>query len=168
MTWVVGALETAAAFNTQFRDNFLFLSSPPRVKVRGTPSQSIPTGVNTAITATGADSFDSDNMHSPTVNPSRITASTAGLYQFSGCVSFGPSATGARTLYWAKNGVTVDSATTQTPGNAYSYTIVAPTKYIYLAVGDYVELFVNQASGAAMTITNGLDTDIAARWVSTS
>lgn len=79
---------------------------PPHCAVRHVTAASHAT-INTwlAFPAWDTEDEDTDNMHSTTVNSSRITINTPGLYLVTSSVSFNANATGARGLGLRKNGV---------------------------------------------------------------
>ena len=110
-----------------------------------------------------ADAFDTDDMHSTSVNTSRITINTAGIYLLSGVVSFALNATGLRACRFLLNGTTSirqisQDATGATAGNDI------PISMLYsLAVTDYVELQAWQNSTIAINID--ADTKFEAVWV---
>ena len=110
-----------------------------------------------------ADAFDTDDMHSTSVNTSRITINTAGIYLLSGVMSFALNATGLRACRFLLNGTTSirqisQDATGATVGNDI------PISMLYsLAVTDYVELQAWQNS--TITINIDADTKFEAVWV---
>jgi hypothetical protein len=77
---VTGELVSAALMNQEIKDNISFLANPATVRATRTGNQSLTHDTGTTLTFDGTDSFDTDAMHSPTVNPERITFNTAGLY----------------------------------------------------------------------------------------
>jgi len=74
---------TAALWNTQIRDNFETVAKPYSCRVNRSAVLSLPAGVDTNIPWNLADSWDYTGMHSPTVNPERITFPEAGIYMAS-------------------------------------------------------------------------------------
>jgi hypothetical protein len=110
---------------------------------------SMASGVSQAVVFTNS-RFDTDGMWSSSVNPSRLTCQTAGLYAISGTLLWAASGGGflrlARILL---NGTTfIAEQDTKFQTGATSYANVA-TEY-YLNVGDYIELVGYQDSGAAL------------------
>jgi len=133
-----------------------FLLKPPQARLRQIVSQSLPNGVPTALTFTAFD-VDTDYLgnqgHSNSVNPSRYTVNWPGQYECSGGVSFNANATGARGCYWAVSGTRVlgcEVVTPTTPGGP-NHGSTARGELIYLNIGDYVELWGYQTSGAPLT-----------------
>jgi hypothetical protein len=75
--------------------------------VRST-DQSIPGTTTTTILWNGTDTFDTDTMHDPSSNPSRITINTAGIYLITVGLNFTGGTTGASTqLFVRADGTTV-------------------------------------------------------------
>jgi hypothetical protein len=88
--------------------------------------------------------FDTDACHDST-NPTRLTANTAGYYQVEGYLVY---VTGANVGYAKikKNGTLCAYSTV--PGTAFSLQSESVRTVVYLAVGDYVELFHLRTSGS--------------------
>lgn len=113
-------------------------------------TQSIPTATRTAL-AFNSERYDTDAIHDPVTNNSRLTCKTAGKYILSGSISFSAHATGLRNLRIRLNGSTVlvDLLLGMTFDNQWSGAVST----IYdLAVNDYVELTVYQNSGGNLII----------------
>ena len=127
----------------------------PAARVFHNAPQSIPNGVWTPLTF-NSERFDTDNMHDPASNPSRLTCRTAGRYLIFAHVVFDASASGtARQVSLRLNGTGSGSPTPslggdQTPAMAYGKATVA-TAYD-LAVGDYVEVVAYHDAGAALNV----------------
>lgn len=120
-------------------------------------TQSIPDNVLTPVNFAGADVTDTDNMHSPTVNPSRITFNTAGWYLVTANLGWQANATGHRASYlrWTRGGVptyhnaaTVLQATSQA-GEVTQYQLAMGFQ---AQAGDYVELIAYQHSTIALNV----------------
>ncbi len=144
-----------------------FILSPPRCLVYQTATSSTTNGSNTVITF-DTEQYDTDTMHSTSVNTGRITATTTGLYMVFGQVCMASNATGTRTLSVVKNGAT-------TVANSRLQSVIATNAYIdvecevQMTGGDYVELNMLQTSGGALSTVAGLgNTWFSARWVATS
>jgi hypothetical protein len=75
-----GQVYTAAAHNV-IVDDLNFLYQPPMVFCTQSSGQTITQNTNTALAWNGTDLFDTDSMHDPSVNNTRITFNTAGVYQ---------------------------------------------------------------------------------------
>lgn len=113
---------------------------------------SVPNNASTALTF-DSERWDTDNIHSTATNTSRLTAQTAGKYIITGHVRFANNVTGRRVLL-----ITLNVAATQIGDNSTSVTangdgdLTVSTIY-NLAVGDFVELYAYQDSGAALNVT---------------
>ena len=125
----------------------------PRVTVTRSAGQVLSTGVNTAITW-DTESVDTDGIHSTSSNTSRLTvpAGLAGMWAIGYVIEWSsPAAAGQRVCWVSINGATGTRlaysasptvATTDTP--ALTGFCLLP-----LAVGDYVEVYGFQNSGAS-------------------
>lgn len=127
---------------------------PPACRVRHSVNLSVSSATLT-VHPFDTERFDTDTMHDPTTNPSRLTCRTAGMYLIGCCVEWAASTSGYRLLLLRLNG------TTGGPTNGYlaeSLVDPAPTGetsqtlsvMVRLAVGDYVEILVVQTTGAAL------------------
>jgi len=74
-----GQVYTAAAHNIIVNDVLVF-AVPPMVFATQSSGQVVPRGTWTALQWGGADSYDTDSMHDPATNNTRITINTAGVY----------------------------------------------------------------------------------------
>lgn len=104
--------------------------------------QGIPTNTETIITwdeAGGGGSFDTDDLHSDSVNPSRITitAATAGKWLLTGIVMF-PDSQSERFARLLKNGTNIATASVHITSGINQGMQV--TTIINLAAGDYIEM----------------------------
>lgn len=123
-------------------------------------TQAITTG-NAAAVAFQTEDFDSDAFHDTSTNNSRITipSGKGGKYQVSYAVFWqnGATVTGQIILYFKKNGTAIN----------HGEWIVRPeelsasnnqgrcgTAILSLAAGDYIEVFLDNASGSTATLTN--------------
>lgn len=96
----------------------------------------------TSIKFDAADSRDTDNFHSPTVNPERVTipAGMGGWYHIAGTVVIGASSSGSRMVRLLINGSTARalnyaSASTMTVAMVLPFVVD-----VLLNAGDYFEL----------------------------
>lgn len=120
-------------------------------------AQSIPNNSYTAISF-DTNAYDVGSVHSTSVNPTRFTAPSTGLYILSCSIQIFPNATGQRVLLWKKNGAT-DLAYSIAPATASSGGNILPNTVVQqLTAGDYVEIFVYQDSGGALSLGNSLST----------
>jgi hypothetical protein len=120
-------------------------------------SQSVANVTLTAITM-DSEFFDTDNFHSTSTNTSRITipAGLAGKYQLNGALSFTVNSSGIRAISFYRNGNPYLYANMSSTNGSYDMNIAAST-VIDLAVGDYVEMFGFQNSGASLNATGNLN-----------
>jgi hypothetical protein len=144
-----------------------FLLNPPGCQVRRTTAQSIPNNTVTAISFDTED-FDSDTMHDPASNPTRLTCQTPGRYLAVGSIPYDTGTTGNREARLAKNGSDISGgrALIAAPGGA-ALLIVTPVIEVSLVAGDFLELRALQTNGGALTTTavNSVFPMFRARWV---
>ncbi|MBA7687666.1 hypothetical protein ES703_96130 [subsurface metagenome] len=110
--------------------------------------QSIPDSVP-AILAFNSERYDTDTIHDPVTNNSRLTCKTAGIYAISFCGQWEPSVVGLRTSFIYLNGVTTIAQQADEIGALGFFTASLSTIY-QLAVNDFLEVMVLQTSGAAL------------------
>jgi len=136
----------------------------PMVRALKAGSQSIPTAVDTVISFPDADDFDTDGVHDPATNNSRLIIKTPGRYLVSSSFGVPPSAAGnwREATLW-KNGVGTTSIARNDLGLFGSGThYVNVSGVITLAAGDYVEVSIYQDSGGNLSIS---DAKLSAIWV---
>lgn len=113
-------------------------------------SQSIPHNTVTAL-AFNSERYDTDTIHDPVTNNSRLTCKTAGKYLIIGSIQFNAHATGWRALGIKIKGVSF--LTFASVGLRSDNVWICDTASVWdLAVNDYVELCTQQTSGAALGI----------------
>lgn len=112
---------------------------------------SINDATGTALTY-NSERYDTDTIHSTTVNPSRLTVFTAGKYLIIGNVHWDAdgSGTGTRTLSLRLNGATNIGRVRFEPEDE-EHVMVVGTIYD-LSVTDYVEFVAFQSSGGALDV----------------
>jgi len=123
-----------------------------------TTNQSI---ANNTLTAMGLDSERWDDvpsgvtgMHDNVTNNSRLTCRVAGVYNITGNITWAANNTGRRDIAIRLNGTTFIAFTThQALQDAAISTILNVSTHYKMIAGDYVELIVRQASGAALDAT---------------
>lgn len=150
-TAVVGANLPAADWNTKIRDSIEDVAKPKRVRVTRAAALSIPNAAITGVPFT-AESYDQGGLW-VVGSPSRLTIPNGGAGVWRATVSghFAANATGVRLIGILKNGgygavlALVGSAAGEV-GGTVTYEDV-------LAVGDYLEMFAFQTSGAALNLT---------------
>lgn len=134
-----------------------FENVPGAYLVQGTP-QSVTSGLDTALTFNAA---VSDNWNGWTSgSPTKYTIQVAGTYAVSASACWAGSASGERHSYLQVNGVTVipGSGADLNSSSTNNITVVSPTVLYSFAVNDYVELYVYQSSGGALS-TNAPNVD---------
>lgn len=158
----------------QFRDAINFVLNPPIAELKQATLQAVATFPATAAITFDAEDVDDDvdgvGGHSTSSNTSRYTARYPGWYQIAGHVSWAGNATGRRWSFVRVNGTDVPgSQTALAATSADDISVPAVTKQVYLAIGDYVELFAMQSSGGNLNTYVGSDeaySHMSVRWVS--
>lgn len=170
-TWT-DAVSSSSEMNAYVRDPLNFLLKTPMAELRQAVAQVLTTGVAAAITFTASD-VDQDYLggsgHSNSVNTSRYTANYAGWYQVSGEVAYVANAVGRRAAIWTVNGTSVFSGQLAGPATAASdCEFGARTKFVFLNIGDYVELLGFQESGGNLStlVLSNIVSGMSIRWVS--
>jgi hypothetical protein len=103
--------------------------------------------------ALNSETTDTDNIHSTTVNNSRLTCKTAGMYLAQGQVEFAANGTGTRIAVIRRNGnVIMASNCAGTVPSGTGYTTAIVSTMLELSVNDYVELGVYQTSGVSLPV----------------
>lgn len=123
------------------------------VKATASGSQSINDSSATALNWSGTDEYDTDGMHDPASNSSRITCTIAGKYRISATIHFAANTTGIRQM-WFNNGTGIywsylNQQATQAEEHGMHNSIV-----LDMAVGDYVQVIVQQKSGGALNVNS--------------
>lgn len=123
----------------------------PNARVRRTTVQTFTSGVTAAVSF-DHQSWNVGNLHSISINPTRLTASISGLYLIGGVVRWADNATGYRFLGIRQNGTTYvakDARGSLATGFGLDQGV---TTLYRLAKGEYVELLAGQASGGNLNI----------------
>jgi hypothetical protein len=124
----------------------------PQARVYGSTHAAIANG------ASGTFSFDSESfdsgLHSTTVNPSRLIAPVAGLYQVTAGLATSATVVGRAFLRVFKNGTTEMGRGPSMLSGAAETGVSVP---LHLAASDYVELQMQNSSGASITPLGGPD-----------
>ncbi|HEX2174158.1 MAG TPA: hypothetical protein VHL09_17125 [Dehalococcoidia bacterium] len=127
------------------------LATQPAARVYHTAAQAIPNTTSTAL-AFDSERLDTDTIHDPATNNSRLTRQTPGLYLITGHVNWAANGSGNCCLSIRLNGATViASQVSPNIGAVNSHDQAIATLYP-LAQGDYLELIVYQTSGGALDI----------------
>jgi hypothetical protein len=131
--------------------------SLPQVRAVWSANTIVNDNTDAAIAFGGADAYDTNTMHNPATNNTRITFITAGVYTVGGYYVMEPDAQGARGIYILKNGATIivqKKILTAVAGTAPNDAMEISVQDKF-AANDYVELFAqNIASGANLNVTN--------------
>lgn len=128
------------------------VNSPPMCIVRNSGTQSIPNITFTALSF-DVEEYDVFGMHSPSVNPSRITVPVSGYYQLDGLAVFASSVTGRRLAHYSVNGATIptgDAAVPAVASGGGNTGVTLPSRTQFMVAGDYAEIFAFHDSGGAL------------------
>lgn len=126
--------------------------------VRVAPSTNLtalaPSGTWVAIPFNSED-YDTDGMHDTTVNTTRLTAKTPGLYKVTGRVNWTTAGVSAP-IYLAinRNGSEVAKVNKLPIATDGTGDVIEINTDVMLAAGDYVELLFQQASGGARNVNS--------------
>jgi len=161
-------ISTTSEMNAFVRDPLDFLLTRPMGFFRQTAAvQAVNTGTNTAITF-DEEIYDIPDGHDST-NTSRFYATYAGWYQITGATGWQANTTNRRGGRWAVNGVAINGSGCYLPANPVG-TCEVPIRlhYVYLNIGDYVELYGYQDSGGSLNTSIITDTSctMTIMWVS--
>lgn len=133
-------------------------ADPIGCRVHETAVQSIPDNTVTALTFT-SERFDTDSMHSTSVNTSRITINSGGIYAFGGGARIANGADYTTINLRVRLNGTTDIAHSDVLVSAGA--TIAQIKQVnglyQLAAGDYIELMImqdNTANAARNTVVN--------------
>lgn len=151
-TWTAGETVTAASMNS-LRDQLAWLLAPPYFHGYQIASQTVADITAAPITMTG-ELVDTLGGHSTGTNTSRYTPNVPGKYRCIGQVSFVPNANGQRVAEFRKNGTAVaGSPYGAFPGAGGSFAATCAHAFATITCNgttDYIELWGNQNSGAAL------------------
>ena len=147
--FVVGATE----WNADIVQNIKFLADPPRCSAYRSSDLSIVTATETILTL-NAEHWDTNSMHSTSVDAGRFVAPVAGIYDVKLSVFFAQATTGYRQARIYKNGVGVDLETEATNDNpsASTTTSLVCQKEISLLALEYVECSVFHTRGSNLSV----------------
>lgn len=164
-TWVNGPPAVSAAdLNLEVRDSFNFLLNPPHVHANRNVALNLATATWFVMTLF-QDTDDFDNMHSSSVNPSRVTANTAGFYRIMGSVQLTQGGSpftltcrltlnGGGTYPPTAPGIVIASGTTLSSAG-WATNVYLPAA-LRLNAGDYVEMAVWHDHGANVAFDFGI------------
>lgn len=163
-TITTGQFITAALMNSDWVENIKFLANPPTCRVYNSSALSIPNGGETVLTF-NSENHDVDSMHSTSVNTSRITFNTAGVYVVTLQVDFVTNGTGMRYAY-IEHSTAGAIGLVGCPANGSIGTALTVTTQFKVAAGSYVQAKAWQNSGGSLNISaNAYSPVFAATWV---
>lgn len=149
-----------------WQQNGLFFD-PPACRVFNSANISITTsGVSQTLTY-DSERYDTDSMHSTSVNTGRITFNTAGIYTVTSQIIFFNNSVGERYIAIVLNGTTtIVRNQFAANGTGGPWRMQASTTYKF-SVSDYIETSVFQTSGGALNINfEGNDSpEFMATWI---
>jgi hypothetical protein len=162
-TWTVSDLETAALFNSNIRDAVNFCLNPPLFLGYQASAQSVGNLVFTPV-AIDTNLIDTYNGHSIVTNNPRYVAQIAGYYRLDLRIAF-TGGTGRILLGYGINNTTIVGETISalsSPSSGANF-----TDEVFLNVGDYVQMIVNQNSGGTLVVNTGAPrgTQMGVTWV---
>jgi hypothetical protein len=133
-------------------DCMTFSQNPPACRAYRSTTLAIATATRTAVPL-DAERWDTDGIHSTSVNTSRLTCQTAGRYSIVGHLGWvSTNSTGTRQAEIRVNGATILAAQ-GVPANSDQQLLTVATEWP-LAVGDYVELTAYQTGGISQSVLN--------------
>jgi hypothetical protein len=147
-----GSASAAPAWDTLILGD---LPVGPSARAKHSLDQTTQTGV-TLILAFDGEDFDTDTIHDPTTNNTRLTCKTAGKYLVVGHAYFEGNVTnsnnGDRYLWITKNGTNMAETAQPAMHGPNNETAICVSTILTLAVNDYVELRAWQDSGSPIRI----------------
>ncbi|MEV8324502.1 hypothetical protein [Kitasatospora sp. NPDC056731] len=160
-----GNFITGALWNANVYNGLFYLLNRPLFEGYQSAAQSIGSGslIALAIDTTIVDTYGG---HSNATNNSRYTVQpgAAGWYQVTSTAGFVANPNGARALEIHKNGVVIKLGYSGTDDSRADIAAALQcTAIVQLAAGDYVEGYVYQTSGAALS-TNPVATGMTVIW----
>lgn len=119
-------------------------------------TQSIPNGTYTAVVY-NTEEYDTAAIHDVAALTSRFTvpAGMAGKWRIIMHAAFSANATGYRQQFAKKNGTTFLTGGMGVSASSSQETYLTSVLEVVLAAGDFVEQFVAQSSGGALTMISG-------------
>lgn len=129
----------------------------PLAVLRCTTGQTVTSGATGIAVPFDTEDADSDAAHSTITNPTRWTAQSAGWADVTGHAGLTtPAASaGAASAWFAINGTEVPASRIRVPCSTACPVSIGIERPLFFNVGDYVELWVNQLSGASLTTQTG-------------
>jgi len=168
---------TASQWDAQVRDVLLWLMGNgtngvfPRCHVYDNTTFVVPHNSATLITF-AAEIFDTDTMHSTSTNPSRITFTTAGVYDVEAWFTIGQFTYTTLTLECRLNAGGVVGGGSSIRSQPYDPNQTNMVSHIqrFFNAGDYIEYFITQNHGGATASLSSASfgTRVFARWLAVS
>ena len=119
-------------------------------RVYHSANQAIPNNTATNL-ALNSERYDTDSIHDPIINNSRLTCKTAGKYLIVANARFTFSAAGRRQMSIYLNNATLTAAAEWEPSRLVATMMLCATVYD-LAINDFLEMRVFQNSGAPLNL----------------
>ena len=154
-TFVVGETETGAYFNA-IRDALNFLINIPIATVYQASSQTLGGSGATVMITFDSTAVDSYGGHSNSTNNSEYIAQVAGWYLVTGGVCFSASSAGTyRKVQTYHHGTVIAYVAAQLypAGGTTATSVPAPPAFVYLQVGDYVQIGATADTASLSTVT---------------
>jgi hypothetical protein len=149
--FTAGDILTAATM-TDVQTNLANQRVPPMCMATRSGTQSTLNATFTAVQFNGTDRYDTDSMHDPASNNTRITFNTAGVYVVQGEMYWDANATGVRLARIRLNGATtLNTAIVPNTGGSDGVATLVGCTYDFV-VSDYIELLGYQSSGGALNM----------------
>lgn len=161
----VGDVFTEAMWDDSLKTNLNNLIVPAACRAYNNANIAVPNNTFTALTF-NSERFDTDGMHSTSVNTGRITVTTPGVYTVAAHVNFASNSTGLRTARIRLNGATV-LAVHDSPANSTGSASLTVATIYELALNDYLTVEVFQNSGASLDVVAGgnFSPEFSAAWI---
>lgn len=157
----LGSLVETSPYSSHFQAN------PPACRAYNNANVNVPNATVVTIPL-NSERFDTNGMHSTSVNTSRITFVTAGLYIVTGHLDIQTNAAGIRFVGIELNGSS-ELAWQIAPGRASGGTVISVSTVYKFVAGDYVELLAFQDSGGTLaaqyTVGQAFGNELSATWI---
>lgn len=140
------------------------LSSQPACQVYHNANQSVPHDASGATLAFNSEDIDTDSMHNPVTNNSRITINTPGLYLVGYKIRYAGIAGGERTIQIFKNGSTARGSFSEAAPNGTAPISVECELLMQLAANDFLECVAYQTSGGALNVLGDSSDETSIFW----